>query len=59
MLIEIRKQGSLTAQMVIRSLQYTGRIKRYINDKGFVCYDDKEYEEYKKSVHRGRPPKKD
>lgn len=41
----------------ISSLQSRGRIKVYINAKGYICYDTEELAKYKKTAHRGRPCK--
>lgn len=42
---------------VIGRLQATGKLSRIISDKGYVCYDTKEYATYKKTVKQGRPTK--
>ena len=41
----------------IASLQYRGKIKTYVNAKGYACYDTTEYEEYRKTARVGRPLK--
>lgn len=59
MLKELRKIEKRSKQMHIRNLQYQKLIKKYINEKGYLCYNTDELEEYKSKVHRGRPAKID
>lgn len=59
MLVEIRDvyKSSKALAGYIRRLQKNNKIKRYINDNHYVCFDDEEYFEYKANTKRGRPPK--
>ena len=34
-----------------------GKLKRYIQDDGYVYYDEEEYETYKRTTRQGRPTK--
>jgi hypothetical protein len=34
-----------------------GKIKKHVNEKGYVCYDTEELKEYHKNAKRGRPAK--
>ena len=57
MLREIRKIKTLNKRKYIYILQYRKFIKRYINEKGYVCYDAEEYKQWHKQAKIGRPPK--
>jgi len=39
----------------IATLQYRGILKKYVNEKGYLCYDSKEFADYKKTAKIGRP----
>lgn len=41
----------------IRVLQNRGKINKYINEKGYICYDPCEFRAYKKNAKVGRPIK--
>ena len=41
----------------IRVLQKRGRIKFLVSEKGYVCYDTEEFDNYTKNVKWGRPVK--
>ena len=56
MLKEIRKL-KMSKGKYIRTLQYKGKLKVYLNDKGYVCYDPEELKEHKAHSKKGRPPK--
>lgn len=58
MLKEVRKIKTRSKSNYIRMLMKRGKIPEYINAKGFICYDDCELAAYRKTAHRGRPPKK-
>ena len=38
-------------------LQNKGKLRKYLDKDGFVCYSAQEYEEYSKKARRGRPSK--
>lgn len=57
MLKEIRKIKSRAKANYIRQMGHRGKIKTYVNELGFVCYDPDELKAYQKSAHRGRPAK--
>ena len=57
MLKEIRRLRSKDRQNRIRNAMVRGRIRKHINEKGYVCYDTKEYETYLKGARKGRPAK--
>lgn len=57
MLKEIRKIRSKEKRNKIWNAIARKRINKYINLKGYVCYDSKELENYLKSAKRGRPAK--
>ena len=58
MIKEVRKIKKRSKSNYIRMLMKRGGILEYINDKGYICYDDCELAAYRKKVHRGRPPKR-
>lgn len=41
----------------IRTLQHNGKIKKIVNEKGYLCYDEEELERYYSNVKIGRPPR--
>lgn len=59
MLRELRKVKKRSKSNYIRNLQYAGRIGKYINAKGYCCYDPQELMELKAKSKKGRPPKTD
>lgn len=47
-----------TTARSVYNLQLKGKIRRYIDDAGFVCYDADEYDRYITTERpHGRPPK--
>jgi hypothetical protein len=57
MLREIRRIEKKGKAGYIRNLQYAGLVGKYINDRGYVCYDPQEVKEFLKGRKIGRPPK--
>lgn len=57
MLKEIRKLDKRSKANYIRGLQYRGRIKTHLNERGYICYDPEELKIFQKNAKRGRPPK--
>ena len=57
MIKELRKIQRIdrSKAVYIAQLQREGKLKRIINEKGYVCFDTQELVNYKKSVKRGRP----
>lgn len=54
---DIRKTDSKKSSLVV-VYQAQGHIKRYVNDEGYVCFDDDEYNEYRSKKKKvGRPAK--
>lgn len=53
---DLRKTNH-SKEICIRYLQKNGRMTIYMDDLGYICYETKEYEEYKKNVRIGRPYK--
>lgn len=54
---EVSDVKSPRKKILIYSLQYRHRLKRYIR-RGRICYDIDEFAQYeKKGIRRGRPPK--
>lgn len=41
----------------IGMLQTKGKIKKYLDKDGYVCYSVKELDDYRKNVKMGRPTK--
>lgn len=41
----------------IRALQNRGVIKKLVSEKGYVCYNPKELQDYQATVRWGRPVK--
>lgn len=58
MIREVRKIKSHNKKVVLYRLLALNKIPRHINDKGYLCYDEDELKEYKKTARRGRPPKR-
>lgn len=60
MIKELREvwRESTAKEKYIRHLQDIGSIKKIISENGYVAYDTEEYDEYKRTVKRGRPIKK-
>ena len=56
-LVEIRTIDSHSKQIMIYRLLSIGKLKKYINKDGYVCFDSAEFEKYSKSKRRGRPAK--
>lgn len=54
---EVRKIQDRSKKVYLHYLVSKGKLKQYVSDKGYVCYDTDEYREYKKNVHMGRPLK--
>jgi hypothetical protein len=59
MLKEIRKMRKRSTAVYIYKLQERGLIGKYVNEKGYVCYDPQELKKYKSNSKIGRPPKKE
>ena len=57
MLTEIRTIKGHSQQVIIYRLVNNGKLKKHINDRGYVCYDSRELEKYVKTKRRGRPAK--
>lgn len=57
MIKEIRKLKTKKKQTYIHVMQSRGRLHKYINDKGYACYDSDELKAFRKGTHRGRPAK--
>jgi hypothetical protein len=57
MLREIRNIKPRSKQVFIYYLANGGKIKKHVNEKGYVCYDTEELKEYHKNAKRGRPAK--
>ena len=59
MLMELRKVAKRNKKKAayIRQMQYRGLIRKYINEKGYVCYDVDEYKQFRKTRKMGRPIK--
>lgn len=57
MLKEIRKIADRNKRVYMHILVRRGKLKGYVNEKGYECYDADEYKEYKKNVRMGRPSK--
>lgn len=56
-LIEVRTIESRPKQQYIRNMMDAGKIKRYVTERGFVAFDEKELGDYQENHHKGRPPK--
>lgn len=57
MLREVRKLRSKDKRNRIWNALTRGRITKHINEKGYVCYDSKEFDLYLKTAKKGRPLK--
>ena len=57
MLREIRKITPRARANYLRRLQKKGKIGKYINSKGYVCYNSEELSAYRKTAKKGRPAK--
>lgn len=59
MIKEIRRIGrqNIAKEKYIRYLQNRGKLKKIVNEDGYLCYDTEELKNYKESVRIGRPPK--
>lgn len=59
MKIELRKvyQTDRKLERYIRALQDRGVLSKIVNENGYMCYDSKELENYKKKARVGRPNK--
>ena len=55
-LAELTKKNVALAKY-IRDLQNHGKLKKYLDGSGRLCYSVEEYENYKKTAKRGRPAK--
>jgi hypothetical protein len=55
-IIEIRKLDAKEGNTV-RTLQFRGILTRYVNAKGYACFDRFELERYRRNVKMGRPVK--
>ena len=55
--LRVFSKENIAKAKYIRSLQNNGKIKKIINDKGYVCFDEDELEKYYSNVKIGRPPK--
>lgn len=59
MIKQVRKIKTINKRQYVYELQKRQKIKRYINVKGYVCYDTDEFMNYKKSAKLGRPANKE
>ena len=41
----------------ISNLQYRGRLKKHVTEKGYAAYDTEEWKEWKRTAKKGRPIK--
>lgn len=57
MLKEIRKVKLKTKKKYLYFLLNHNKVPKHINDKGYVCYDTNELEEFRRTHKKGRPPK--
>lgn len=55
-LAELTKRDAALAKY-IRHLQVCGKLKKYLDGSGRICYSVEEYENYKKTAKVGRPAK--
>ena len=46
---EIRKIQDRSKKVYMHYLVAKGKLKQYVSEKGYVCYDTDEYREYKKN----------
>ena len=58
MLQKIAEIKNRPLRVYIYYLVSKGKIKKYANEKGYMCYDTNEFEKYKANVKIGRPMKK-
>lgn len=56
---EIRRIIDRAKRNYIYFLVSSGRVKKYVNDKGYMCYDPEDVKQYKKHARVGRPIKKE
>lgn len=57
MLVKINEIENKPKRTYIYHLVSEGKLKQHIDKHGYVCYDTVDYENYKKTVKRGRPLK--
>lgn len=59
MIKEIRRIGrqNIAKERYIRYLQNRWKLKKIVNEDGYLCYDTEELKKYKENVKLGRPPK--
>lgn len=53
---DLNKEKHSTA-VYIRRLQALGKIRKLIDEDGYLCYETSDLEDYKKNIRRGRPYK--
>ena len=55
---QVRKVKNDVKRQYIYVLQQRGLIHKYTDERGYVCYEEQELKEYKKTNKLGRPSKK-
>lgn len=55
-LVDVKREQGISKMKGIHNLIQRGKINKYIID-GYVCYDEDELEEHKRTVKDGRPAK--